>query len=137
MFANAATIANHLSLLADIVPGGSLDLVREQITRIAGRSDGKLTFGFVFGLGLALWSANAGMKAIFDALNIIYDEDEKRGFIWLNLVSLFFTFCAIGGDADRGRRRRGVPAGPAALRCRRVDAPLIGISALAGAVRCC
>ena len=43
----------------------------------------------------ALWSANAGMKAIFDALNIIYDEEEKRGFIWLNVVSLFFTICAI------------------------------------------
>ena len=37
------------------------------------------------------------MKAIFDALNIIYDEEEKRGIVWLNLVSLFFTFCAIGG----------------------------------------
>ena len=37
------------------------------------------------------------MKAIFDALNIIYDEEEKRGLIWLNVVSLFFTFCAIAG----------------------------------------
>ena len=35
------------------------------------------------------------MKAIFDALNIIYDEEEKRGIIWLNVVSLFFTVCAI------------------------------------------
>ena len=37
------------------------------------------------------------MKAIVDALNIIYDEDEKRGLIWLNVVSLFFTICAIAG----------------------------------------
>jgi membrane protein len=37
------------------------------------------------------------MKAIFDALNIIYDETEKRGFIRLNLISLFFTVCAIAG----------------------------------------
>ena len=37
------------------------------------------------------------MKAIFDALNIIYDEEEKRGIVWLNVVSLFFTLCAIGG----------------------------------------
>ena len=42
----------------------------------------------MIGLGLALWSANAGMKAIFDALNIVYDEDEKRSFIKLNLISL-------------------------------------------------
>ena len=49
------------------------------------------------GLCVALWSANAGMKAIFDALNIIYDEEEKRSLIRLNLVSLFFTICAIAG----------------------------------------
>ena len=31
------------------------------------------------------------MKAIIDALNVVYDEDEKRGFIKLNAVSLAFT----------------------------------------------
>jgi membrane protein len=95
LFANVATISKHLSIASDIVPAGSLDLLSEEIARIAAKSDGKLTFGFLLGLGIALWSANAGMKAIFDALNIIYDEDEKRGLIWLNVVSLFFTVCAI------------------------------------------
>ena len=47
------------------------------------------------GLGVALWSANAGMKAIIDALNVVYDEKEKRSFVKLNLVSLLFTFVAI------------------------------------------
>ncbi|MEA2906694.1 MAG: rane protein [Alphaproteobacteria bacterium] len=97
LFADAGTIGKHLSLLANMVPGSALDMVAEEITRIAAKSDGKLTFGFLLGFGIALWSANAGMKAIFDALNIIYDEDEKRGIIKLNLISLFFTFCAIGG----------------------------------------
>jgi membrane protein len=96
-FSDAASITNHVSLVADVVPGASLDLLRSEITRIAGRSDGRLTSGFLIGFGIALWSANAGMKAIFDALNIIYDEEEKRGLIWLNVVSLFATFCAIGG----------------------------------------
>ncbi|MET0629252.1 MAG: YihY/virulence factor BrkB family protein [Xanthobacteraceae bacterium] len=97
LFANAAVIGKHLSIAADIVPAGTLDMLANEITRIAAKSDGRLTFGFLVGLGIALWSANAGMKAIFDALNIIYDEEEKRGLIWLNVVSLFFTFCAIVG----------------------------------------
>ena len=54
----------------------------------------------LFGLGLAVWSANAGLKAIIDALNVIYDEPEKRGFIMLNLVSLTFT---VGGCVMPGR----------------------------------
>ena len=35
------------------------------------------------------------MKAIFDALNIVYEEDEKRSFIMLNVQSLLFTVGAI------------------------------------------
>jgi membrane protein len=97
LFADAATIGKHLSIAADIVPAGALDMLGEEISRIAAKSEGKLTFGFLLGLAIALWSANAGMKAIFDALNIIYDEDENRGLIWLNVVSLFFTICAIAG----------------------------------------
>ena len=79
------------------MPATSLDLLRDEITRIATRSDGRLTLGFLLSFAIALWSANAGMKAIFDALNIINDEEEKRGIVWLNVVSLFFTFCAIAG----------------------------------------
>jgi membrane protein len=97
LFADAGTIAKHLSLVANIIPADTLDILRDEITRIAAKSDGKLTFGFLLGLGIALWSANAGMKSIFDALNIIYDEQEKRGFVRLNLISLSFTVCAIGG----------------------------------------
>jgi membrane protein len=95
MFADAGTISRHLYLLADIVPGSALQLVGNEITRIAAQSDGRLTLGFLVGLAVALYSANAGMKAIFDALNIIYDEKEKRGVIRLNAISLLFTICAI------------------------------------------
>jgi membrane protein len=127
-FSDAASITNHVSLVADIVPGASLDLLRSEITRIAGRSDGRLTFGFLIGFGIALWSANAGMKAIFDALNIIYDEEEKRGLIWLNLVSLFATFCAIGGALIALGAVVVFPLVLAALGWSALDAPLmIGI----------
>ena len=45
---------------------------------------------------LAIWSANAGVKADLDALNVAYEEREKRSFIRLNMVSLAFT---VGGIA--------------------------------------
>src|SRR5450631_2438179 len=86
LFADAGTIGKHLSLAAGIVPAEVLDMLRDEITRIGAKSDGKLTFGLLLGLGIALWSANAGMKAVFDALNIIYDEQEQRGLVRLNLI---------------------------------------------------
>jgi membrane protein len=95
LFTSASTINQHIALLSGVLPGGGLDIVQEQVVRIVSKSDGRLGFGFIIGLSLALWSANAGMKAIIDALNIVYEEDEKRGIIKLNLVSFAFTLGAI------------------------------------------
>ncbi len=125
LFSDAGTIAMHLSLVSDIMPASVLDILRDEITRIAGKSDGKLTFGFVVGLGIALWSANAGMKAIFDALNIIYDEEEKRSLLRLNAASLLFTFCAIGGALLAVGAVVVFPLVVAALGLTSFDAPVI------------
>jgi membrane protein len=127
LVADANTIAKHLTLLANVVPGGTLELLATEITRIATNSDGKLTFGFAVGFLIALWSANAGMKAIFDALNIIYDEQEKRSFVWLNLISLFFTFCAIAGALLAVSAVVVFPLILAAFGLSSFDKPLIGL----------
>ncbi len=127
MFADANTIGRHLFLLADVVPGSTLELLGNEISRIAAKSDGRLTFGFLLGLGIALYSANAGMKAIFDALNVIYDEREKRGLIKLNLISLLFTIGAIGGALVALGAVVVFPLFLAALGLSSFDQPLIGL----------
>jgi membrane protein len=95
LFADPTTIMSHLDSIAGLVPGGAIEVMRDQITRVA--SQGRTTLGvtFVVSLLVSLWSANAGMKSLFDALNLVYNETEKRGFFKLNLVSLTFTILAI------------------------------------------
>ena len=61
--------------------------------RIAGRGGAQLRFHLR--PALRLWSANSGIKTLFEALNVAYDETEKRSFVRLNLVSLLFTLGAI------------------------------------------
>ena len=69
--------------------------MHEELTRLTANKGTGLSFGFVFSLLFALWSAMAGVKAIIDALNVAYGEKEKRSFIRLNLVALVFTLGAI------------------------------------------
>jgi membrane protein len=95
LFAKASTISEHLSLASGVLPAGGMEIIQEQINRITAKGEAKLSFAFAASLGLALWSANAGMKAVIDALNVTYEEKEKRGFIKLNLVSLALTGGAI------------------------------------------
>ncbi|MFL5194084.1 MAG: YihY/virulence factor BrkB family protein, partial [Microvirga sp.] len=91
LFADPATIQEHLNTIAGFVPGGALDVIGEQVKRITSKGGGALGFAFFSGLAISLWSANAGVKAVFDALNVAYGEEEKRSFIALNLRSLAFT----------------------------------------------
>lgn len=91
LIADPATISEHVAKVESFLPAGSGAFLQDQIVRIVQGGEGKLGFAFALSLGLAIWSANAGVKAIFDALNVAYGENEKRGFVKLNLVSLAFT----------------------------------------------
>ena len=95
LFADPSTIGSNLQSLALMLPEGSFSIVRDQIGRVLASGSSNLSITFAAGLLIAIWSANAGMKAVMDALNVVYDEKEKRGFIKLNLVSLCFTIAAL------------------------------------------
>src|SRR3954451_23681344 len=91
LFADPQTIVDHLDVLAGVLPGGGMVVIQEQFTTLVAQPSGALTLGVVFGLLTSLWSANGGMKGLFDALNVVYGEEEKRSFLWLNLTTLAFT----------------------------------------------
>jgi membrane protein len=88
LVADPSTILERLSLASGVLPQGALDILNEQLTRLTSHRTSALSIGFIGGLLVALWSANAGAKAIMDALNVAYDEREKRSFAKLNLVAL-------------------------------------------------
>ena len=96
LFSDPGTIASHLDMLAGVLPGGAVQVIGDELKRVVGQRNDALGLAFVIGLATALWSANAGIKALFDALNLVHDEEEKRSFIVLNAVSLTFTAAAIG-----------------------------------------
>jgi membrane protein len=95
LFADPSTIGSNLQTLGLLLPEGSFQIVQDQIARVLMKGNTALGATFLFGLAFALWSANAGVKAVIDALNVAYEEREKRSFIRLNLVSLAFTTSGI------------------------------------------
>jgi len=93
--ADPRTVADHVAYLGSLLPSAGLDLIRQQLQALAKQNTGALGTGFFIGLAIALWSANSGMKALFDAMNIAYEEREKRSFLKLNLMSITFTIGAL------------------------------------------
>jgi len=95
LMADPSTIHERLSLATGVLPQGALNILNEQLTRLTSHRTSALSLGFIGGLVVALWSANAGAKAVMDALNVAYGETEKRSFVPLNLVALAFTLGTI------------------------------------------
>ena len=95
LFADVRTVEAQLHDMAGLFPPSVVQIVGEQMLRLAGQGQAKLGVAFVISLLLSIWSANASMRALFDGLNIAYDEDEKRHLVPRALLSYLFTFCAL------------------------------------------
>jgi membrane protein len=91
LFNDRANVISLVELLAGIVPPGVLEIVREQLTRLTAESNDMLGLTLLFSLGIALWSASAGVKAMFEAMNVAYHEHERRSFFVFNGTALLFT----------------------------------------------
>jgi len=94
LMADPAAIADRIASLGSVMPAEALDIFLNQVRALSAERGATLSAGLVGGLALALWSANNGIKALFDAMNVAYREKEKRSIVRLNLVSLAFTFGA-------------------------------------------
>jgi membrane protein len=95
LVANPATIAAQIATLEGIVPGGGMDILKDQVASLTSHGSQALGFGLISGVLISLWSANSGIKSLFDALNIVYHEKEQRGFFFRTILSLCFTMGAL------------------------------------------
>lgn len=92
---NPSHLGDQLANLQGIVPAGGIDIIKAQVTALTSKSGSALGFAAILGILISLWSANSGIKSLFDALNVVYHEHEKRSFIKLTLISFCFTIGAI------------------------------------------
>jgi membrane protein len=96
LFADFHDAVKHIEALAVIAPHDAVVFIGAQMIRISQQRHSTLSLAFVITLLLSLWSANNGMKAFLNGLNIAYGETEKRSFLQLTVHSLAFT---VGGLA--------------------------------------
>jgi membrane protein len=94
-FASPSQIAERIQFLSAVMPTDALNIFIDQLRSLASQDGSTLSIGLIAGLGIALWSSNNGMKALFEAMNVAYQESEKRSFLKLTGVSLLFTLGAM------------------------------------------
>jgi membrane protein len=91
LFADVGVVREQLNDLAAFVPRDVLKLVGDQMMQLATRQNAGLSVALALSILLSLWTANAAIAALFDGLNVAYDEAEKRNFVIRRVLSYAFT----------------------------------------------
>ena len=92
-----AQVEQQVGALRGVLPPQAAEVLLGQLHELTTTDSTALGFGAIAGILLALWSASAGMRTLMEALNVAYDEDEKRGMIAFYGTALLLTLGAIFG----------------------------------------
>jgi membrane protein len=95
LVAEPTDVQRQVDSFAESMPPGAGDLLTAQLDQIVRTSERSLSIALAISLAAALWSASAGIQSLIKGLNIIYDEQETRGFIRLRGLALVLTIGAI------------------------------------------
>jgi membrane protein len=95
LFSNVDQVERQFLHFSTLFPSEAIDFLGDQMVRLASQEHGTLGLAFVISAVLSVWSAKTGMQALFDAVNIAYNETEKRPFLQRALLTYAATFVAI------------------------------------------
>jgi membrane protein len=103
LIASPATVLINMQSMARFLPGDIATLISDQLIDVVTASSSKKGFGILIAMAIAIFGARNASGAIIKALNIAYEEEEKRSFIKVSLMALAMTaagvICALIGVA--------------------------------------
>lgn len=95
LFAEPQTVQQQLGSVAHMLPQEAQSVLTGQLTAVTQAEEAALGFGALFALLFALWSASAGVRTMMDALNVAYEEREKRSLLKYYSAALILTLGGI------------------------------------------
>jgi membrane protein len=95
--ADATTVEQQFGILSSVLPSEAYNMVVEQIRRIAQSSNEALGWGLLVSVAIALWSVGNLTQAMFAALNIAYEEPERRSLLRYYLSAFMFAVVGLLG----------------------------------------
>lgn len=88
-------ISNHISKAGRFIPNEFQEILRGQLTSLSSKAQSTLGFSAIGALLFSLWSSSKANKAIMEALNMVNEEKESRGFIKFNLTAMGLTLLGV------------------------------------------
>jgi membrane protein len=88
LIADPATISAHMQTVIRLVPHDAAKLILDQLVNLVTTASSKKGLGLVIALFVSLYGASRASGAIMSALNVVYEQPEKRNLIETSLISI-------------------------------------------------
>ena len=88
-------VEEQMSLLRELLPPDAFTLIGRAVHALVERPRQTLGVNLLIAAGITLWSASTGTKSMLTALNIAYEEEERRGVLRFEATGLAMTLAAI------------------------------------------
>ena len=93
--ADPVTVIKHMRALTAVLPRDVALLIGQQLMTSVQSSEGTKGLAILLAVAVALYGGVNGAAAILTAMNIAYEEKEKRSLVRFYLISLGMTVCAL------------------------------------------
>ncbi len=91
------TVEPQLQVVRGFLPPAAFALIADRVHTLVLHPTTSLGLTALLTAAITLWSAATGVKSLISALNMAYEEREKRSLLQFQLVGLAMTACAIIG----------------------------------------
>lgn len=88
-------VEQQMNQLTNVLPEQAHQMLGGLLERQAEKTESSLGWSLIFSVLISLWSANKGTKAVFEGVNIAYNETDDRGFLRGNGITFMFTMGGI------------------------------------------
>lgn len=97
LVADPHQVEKQINAMSGLMAPSAQKLIGDELHQLVSASSGALGIGVIIGILIALYSASRGMSGMISALDIAYDQEERRSFIKFNLIALALTVALLIG----------------------------------------
>lgn len=93
--ADPKQVAETMAAVRPVLPHDVYAMIEGQVAQLVAAGQTQLGLASLISLALALWSARAGVTALMEGLNVVYNEFDTRSILLQYLLSLALTLLLI------------------------------------------
>ncbi|RVT90535.1 YihY/virulence factor BrkB family protein [Sphingomonas crocodyli] len=95
LIADPGVVARHMQMIIDLVPADAAKLIYDQLISLTTTAASKKGLGLLIALAVSIYGASRASGGMMSALNVIYEQEDRRSFIRATLISSALIIGAI------------------------------------------